>query len=274
MTRDPEPGTAQDAVEHHPKSVAHRQPLEVVHATLTLLADVEADVRWVHASGFNPARSTGSITTAPQADDENPDQVPGARHDIAVGDYACRSAFRAAVKKLAQAESHTHKAVETVDRHPNPVLLDPNQFASLATVNAVCAGIRWRLVTLAADLPHVDEVAARRVKRRTLACWSALNAAAKTLTKALSREHRPELDTTRYCAVCGIRPMAMRLKKLKKNQGWQMVPAKGGRCHTCAAWYLDPKHKGQERPRDLDSVQDAIDAQQRRQQRGEGWGEA
>lgn len=258
-----------------PPTVLHLPAVDVAVAAVRLVQQLEADLRWAHSIGYGKS----TITAGPPPDgepssDQVDDEQPGDRFDIGHGDRACRAAYDAAVGRLADIEKATADAVATVGRRTAPpILFHPTADSTTTVVQLTLNGIRWRLLTLATDLRTVDDLTARRTKRLLLRAWSGLNAATLGLVKPLARERALEVDETRRCTVCTIRPMAMRLKKLKKDQGWRMVPAKGGRCHTCAAWYLDPKHKGTERPRDLDNIDDALDAQRRRHDRGEGWGE-
>lgn len=236
------------------------KPLELVAMVERDLGQLEQAIRWAHADAYWPTNADPVRANGPTTDDQEPDHVPGPRHDIGIGNHRRRQALRAAIGKLREAELHLSVAAAMVG-HWQPRAL---QQGPLTTARALVAirRARRRCVALSRpDGPTVDRLP--QTKRALSIAADCTDKACRILDAAFSEGEAGSTPTAQVatCRICGIRPAAPRDQRT------------GGRCHTCKTWRT---RNGFERPRNLDTdgIAGARAAQARRTARGEGWGEA
>lgn len=227
---------------------------ELVAAINRDLADVDSEIRWAHTDAYSPhAPDPDRPSRRAPVDDQQPDTVPGARHDIGIGDHRSRAAYQRAVHQLHQAETYLVLAVALAGQ-PQPRRRLTTHPTHADVLDAIRLASRRAATIADYDGPHRTQVrrALTAARHRTDAAW-------RTLTAAFQRG-TVDPDTQAVgeppCRVCGVRPRA---------------PKAGGRCNTCATWKA---RNGFERPRHLDGHDEARAAAQRRRNRGQGYGEA
>ena len=218
----------------------------MIRRDLALLDDA---LRWAWNDGHWQTNATPRPPKAPRAAPsiiDDPDRVPGPRHDIGIGSHRRRAAYHAAVTHLDAAEKRLTVAA-ALEGHPMPRQLakghDLDQALAAITYN------RRRIALITSDQRGLVRGAAKELDQavRLLNDAFAEGEAGDPTTHAVAEDP---------CKICSIRPRADRA---------------GGRCNTCATWF---HRNGYERPTKLDAVHDAHTAARRRRQRGEGWGEA
>lgn len=256
------------------ETVYHLRLEEVVAKTAALLASVEDGARWAHAIAYGKAGrglgATRGVVNPESLDERDPDQVPGATYDIGVGDHGTRSAYQLVAHRLGRVERHLDQALFVVTGH-RLALAQPTAFtpaSELIARRGVIPTCRRRLRAIELHLPRTGITVRRRARPPLLRSWEELNHGDIHLVEQFERGYRPELSPFPLCTICGIRAAAVRWSD--KHQRW--VATHAGRCNTCAHYYRT--HNGAERPRHLDNIDDALEAQLRRLERGEGWGEA
>lgn len=227
---------------------------------LSDLHQIDDMLRWAITQAWWPTSRALDAPTGrplpPRHDDAGPDDIPGPRYALGVGDHSAQQAIRAAHRHLLAAESElyvTHTALVLAKQVPAQVPVrrhDPARIIGLVTE------LRWLTHTIRdTDPPAPAKPRVRRARNETDRAW-------RTLEAVLTRGSPGEADPATHavaprdlCVICQLRPRA---------------PKKGKRCETCARFRT---RAGYERPRTLDSVHDARDASTRRAQRGEGHGD-
>lgn len=244
---------------------------DLVGAIRQDLAMCEEMAQWAYSDGWHPKGRNADSTSRPipmQVRDAqrigkaDPDQIPGARDDVALGEYGARVAYRTAAIELRTVHAHLIVAAQAAGQlrqpavRPWPKAACPELGVLLTAVQAmrmlldlVSAGTPTRTVTT--HLGHA--------RRHTDLGW-------KTLTAYMNRgsadpdEHAVGDPTTKpkpkkLCKVCKIRAR---------------VSGEGGRCSTCGKFF---RRKGYERPTSMDPLHGGRAAQARRRARGEGHGD-
>lgn len=175
----------------------------------------------------------------------DPDRAAGAADDIGLGAHRSREAYRQAMPPLARAElvvAVLHAGV-TGNRQR---LQKPAETSPLPVAVTTITHTRQRLQRLThAD---VDARALRKVRHHLDEAWS-------NLTAVMSAGGGVGVAGAKPCRICKIR---------------EQVPKKGKRCSTCYNW---KERKGYERPVNMDSTADALEAQRRRRHRRDSWGD-
>lgn len=229
--------------------------LAKIRDDLPAIAD---NLRWAHTHGhYAETRDHDAPTArvAPPPDDQRPDHIRAARHDLGIGDHRTRVAYQQALHHLRRAETALRLAVHLTGQaqprralgHEHPTLHD-----ALTAIHR--ARTRCQL------LEHTDTHIRRAdIRRAVRAAAHEVDQAWWKLTGAFQiGAANPDTHATGepMCRICEIRPRAEKT---------------GGRCNTCATWRARNKT---ERPKKLDGVREAHDAKHRRAARGEGWGTA
>jgi len=180
------------------------------------------------------------------------DQVAGPRLDLAVGSHTSRHAYTTAIAHINAAELAVGTAWWlTTQRRPR--LQKPLATSNVGTVLKAVDHTRTRLADLDPYGPMTTKTLIGNAARHLDHAWTALNGAFTIGAADPTTHARSKTDT---CRICGIRDRA---------------DGCGGRCHTCKTYRT---RRGHERPTELDSIDDARQAQERRLARGEGYGEA
>lgn len=218
----------------------------MIRRDLALLDDA---LRWAWNDGHWQTNATPRPPKAPRAAPsiiDDPDRVPGPRHDIGIGSHRRRAAYHAAVTHLDAAEKRLTVAA-ALEGHPMPRQLAKGH--DLDQALAAISYARRRLDAITSDQRGLVRGAAKE-----------LDQAVRLLNDAFAEGEAGDPTThavaEKPCRICEVRPRADKA---------------GGRCATCASWF---HRNGFERPTKLDAVHDAHAAARRRRQRGEGWGEA
>lgn len=254
--------TEADKRERHPVAAAAGE----CRATLDRVLE---DMRWAYAAGWGTRNRPldepkgAALYVAGSGLD---DKVPGARHDIGVGDYAARRALGGALGYLVDASGALDlvaQMVQAVHRVPRPAPLRPVS----PTLDAI--GRAARQVRAQLDLAAVDEWLEPLNAVATAHAAQAVEQAANLLTlaaKALDRWSESARPSTTLpppmCPTCHLRERPSRGRRTARE------------CDTCATWRV--RHKGKPRPRSMDEGdRDAGKmAAQRRRAAGQGWGMA
>lgn len=187
----------------------------------------------------------------PRDPDSDPDQVPGPRWATGIGDHKAQAAIQASLVHLRTVESRLYVvAAAMATRRQIPARLPMRR----PQPGPLMAEIQWLCATLATPgLAFSDGD-----RRLVASARRAMDRAWRALDSVISRgEGGPDTHATAKkdrCRICGIRPKA----------------DKKARCSTCAKWKV---RNGYERPTKLDSIGDAQAAQQRRQARGDSYGD-
>lgn len=226
---------------------------------------IEDMARWAFADGWTPQAPNHDTTSKPipvEVRDAqriglaDPDNVPGLRRDVGLGDAHARSAYRSSAEEIRQAHGLLICAALAAGQRRQPAVkpCPPNSRPELGEMRTALAAIRTLLSLL--DGATFDDLGLgrrlmTRARNHTDTAWRHLAAhmqrgAADPLTQAVGEE---------MCRICDIRPKA---------------EYSGGRCNTCKTWFYRNK---QERPKSLDGVNSAKAARTRRLRRGEGWGD-
>lgn len=256
-----------------PPTPLHLPTPAVIAEAVDHLQRLRDDLRWAFAVAYGRVgrgldASRGAVLATPP-DPLDPDAVPGATYDFGVGDTATRDALAVAVNRLALAERYTAEALDAAGSTDTPpAVLAPTRASQRAVVVLTANGVLVRLLMLRARWPGDEDPAGKRARPLVLKAWQELSRGADDLAKPLRRGHRPEVAAVPNCTVCDIRPQAVRWSTKREA----FVASAGGRCKTCMTYYTRSGGT-KERPRSLDNVDDAIEAQARRAERGEGWGE-
>ena len=171
-----------------------------------------------------------------------------------MADHRLRQAYTQALTHLRAADGHLSGLIKRFGV-TQPVRIRPSTTSSLAQVLTFVAGIRWKIVRLVeltdGRTPPPAVVRAMRSARGEIDhAWKRLRSATQQ-GSADPDEHAVD----DHCRICEIRPTA---------------PKTGGRCNTCHVWRRRNKF---ERPKKLDGVDEARQAQSRRHARGEGYGD-
>lgn len=242
------------------------------------LATIADDIRWAYTDAWWPTRPDPTAPTgrapAIRPPDDNPDNVPGPKHAIGLGDDTTRAALAVTAHDLATIEFRTAAALATIGITRQPPVIRPNEHATLHQLERTIAGITTRLDQLrehGANLPPQHRAAPRHQLRRA---DTAADRAVRRLHTALNRGATEGIAHAEpLCRICNIRPQAMREHQIRTPNGSRTTtrPSKGGRCDTCSQYFV---RNGNERPRELDTIDDALAAAARRRARGEGWGAA
>lgn len=234
---------------------------------LTLIAQL---IPWAHTDAYNPTNAPterpistlagagtaldelGNWLPATTTPDPDPDHVPGARYDLGLGSHTSRRAYETAVVHIHAAELSIGTAW-TFTTSRNARLLKPLATDPAAKVLRTIDATRLRLDDLVSpsSQPYAVRILIGRAADHLDKAWRSLNGA--FTIGAADPDTQAQADP---CRICEIRAAAERA---------------GGRCHTCKTWR---DRNGYERPTKLDSVHDAVAAQERRLARGEGYGEA
>ena len=245
-------------------------PVPLLVECRDLLARVDEGVRWAYSAGWYPGHRwvgepPGREMYLANADEDRRDHVPGAPHDIGLGDYKARQAVRRVGPGLTKASAFLEDACELVavaqgtGQIPRAVVLE--DVIPLAAINRAVPQINAQLSFLLDHKPDLTPEARKYVAGRIVQARTNLS----TLAAGLDRwaAHVPESKTlpVRLCKTCQSRPCPVRNGRIVSKE-----------CDTCATWRY--RHKGHTRPPTLDDRdRDAPkDAQARRVAAGEGWG--
>ncbi|MCU1488277.1 MAG: hypothetical protein JWN67_5023 [Actinomycetia bacterium] len=244
------------------------------------LTTITTDLRWAHTDAWWPTTldrdAPRATTVVSPIRDTNPDQIPGPKYALGVGDDRTRTALTTVIEHLRSIEIRTAAAVHLTGRHPQqPAVVQPDTHASLEHLDLTIRHISCRLDTLTIDGPHLAHAELAAVRHQLRHAAGRADTAARVLTKALNRgDTRGLAHAEPKCRICGIREQATREHQVKDANGDRRTvkrASRGGRCHTCSNWFL---RNGTERPRTLDGIDDALAAARRRATRHEGWGAA
>lgn len=230
------------------------------------LTDIATDLhtvgdllRWCEGAAWWPAGRAldaprGRALTQP-VDENNPDHVPGPTFALGVGDHRSQAALRTALAHLETVESKlrvTHVSLVVQGVAPPETLVRRDAGRPLALL----ANIRWLVVRIGSLGPVPLSSGQKRLigdaRREIDQAWRTLYAATSTGKGGPDTHATAAKDR---CVICDLRPRAAK---------------KGKRCHTCFQWF---SRNGYERPRKLDTVEDATTAQKRRRAHGYGWGD-
>lgn len=230
---------------------------ELVTAARKDLDQVLDAILWAHTDGHyrtnaTPEKTPSTGTSRPAPDTDDPDQVPGARYDLGIGNHRARRAWQTAIELLAQAELRLQiAAYRAAPGAGQPLAVRPRWDSTPAELAATIRGAHRRLDVIAGGAPSTiadDQLGAAATALDE--AWRKLKSLDGGSTEGHATAEKP-------CRICAIRPQAEK---------------KGERCHTCAQWF---HRNGYERPTKLDedAVGQARQAQARRRARGEGWGD-
>lgn len=219
------------------------------------LVRVDSNLRWAINMAWptsRPLDAPAGRALPPRDPDTDPDQVPGPRFDLGLGDHRARTAVRDATIRLAAAESNLYQAACTALGVPSFTLVGAHLDIDHRRQFRLITSVR-RLTRHLEHLQAVDRKAIGGARYEVDMAYRALESA---LTRGEAPPETHAVADRDRCKICRRRP------KAKK---------KGGRCDACHQWKT---RNGYERPAKLDAALDApYDAQRRRQARGEGWGD-
>lgn len=243
---------------------------DLVGAIRQDLAMCEEMAQWAYSDGWHPKTRNPDTTSKPipmQVRDAqrigkaDPDQVPGARDDIALGDFAARSAYRAAATELRLAHAHLIVAAQAAGQRrqpsvrPWPRATCPELGVLLTAVQAM----RMLLDLVAGPANRTTSAHLGHARTHTDQAWQALtsymNRGNADPDKQAVGDPASKPQPAKLCKNCKIR---------------ERVRGEGGRCATCGRWF---RRKGYERPASRDPLHTARAAQARRRARGEGYGD-
>lgn len=232
-----------------------REHLTAIRNDLTQLPDW---LRWAHTDAYTPAAPNPDAPRRGQPADTGEDHIRAARYDIGIGNHRTRTRYQRAGHELRRIEAGLAVAVALHGCRKGPARrLARLEQPRLADLLASIDDDRCRLDLLDA-VAGPPSWCARDAREAVVVAARAAEAAWLTLRSAWEVGRAdPESQAVgeKRCRVCKIRA----------------AKKKGGRCSICADFYA---RRGHERPRSLDSVSAAKEAQERRVARGEGWGMA
>lgn len=237
---------------------------ELLAGIATDLHQITNHLAWAHTQAWWPTSRPLDAPTGrplpPPADTGDPDHIPGPRYATGLGDHRTAEAIRTATRHLAKVEAELDDAVlVTMTAGGCPHTARPVRYGNRPDRLArMLPALRWRVVTLGTSQP-IDGEPKKHLHRHLTTARREIDRAWRTLDAALTRGAADPADQAvaarDLCVICRIRPRALK---------------KGKRCETCARFKA---RAGYERPRKLDAVHDARDAQARRTARGEGFGD-
>lgn len=237
----------------------NKPPKELLARSLADLRDIAHELPLVYYDGYRPQgpRSLDHQARREAALNAGPDFVPGARFDTGVGSYKRKTAYREATRRIASVDRTLYTLLERKGiKQPRQAVFKNS--GGLLTVDESLVVITTSQLRILLTARHWRELSkVKGVKRSVTAVAVACDSAWNVVTKS-TLEGKADPDSQAVgeedCRVCGIRPRRERHT----------------RCHTCQRWW---ERNGYERPTTLDSHDDARDAQQRRLERGDGYGD-
>lgn len=220
-----------------------------LHAICTDLARILDEARWAHTHGYHAAGRGLDAEHGTDLSRTEVDRSSGPVFDLEVGDHRARVAYQHAVKVIRRADLDLARALAGDGVTKQPPLTRRTDVMHPVDLERMARHLAWRL-------DNADEKRHAAVLYRI---GRALDRSVRALITALDRGAQPyTAHKESPCKTCGIRERAKRKTE----------------CDTCATWRA--RHGGAARPKrlDEDSINVARAAQQRRLQRGEGWGVA
>lgn len=220
--------------------------LQAAEAIISDIAVVVDQARWAYAHGYQKEGRGLDAARGVDLSRTEAERLAGPTYDLEIGSHQARIAYQNAATAITRCDRLLASALaaEGVRFQPKVVAVDPHMRPHQLV--KVAAHAVWRASRITNPSPRLSRVR------------SSLDRAVRGLSKAL--DHGPADDIAhkeKPCRTCTIRPSADRKTE----------------CDTCATYR---RRNGIARPTKLDTgpVNEARAAQQRRQERGEGWGVA
>lgn len=255
-------------------------PVPLLLECRDLLHRVDEGVRWAYSAGWYPGhRWVGEppgqdmflappSPKHPETEEERQrrlDSVPGAKHDIGMGDYNARESVARVGPGLTKASAFLEDACEVVgaasgaNEIPSSVILEP--VIPLAAINKAVPQMNAQLGFLLDNRPNLTDQAKKYVAGRIVQARSNLATLVAGLDRWASNVPESRKLPVTLCKTCTIRPCPVRKGKVVSRE-----------CDTCHSWRY--RHGGKTRPPSLDDREKAApsEAQSRRLAAGEGWG--